>query len=120
MENTRYKDLFMHLKNKGFNVFTPGQHQGECIEPYVVIKDAGTTQFQGFSTTQNLYDIMCYVPANKFTALESFVGSVEESMKELFPMFKSAKYRTPSFYEESIKGYMISTQYVNYRKFYNN
>lgn len=120
MENTRYKDIFKHLKSKGFDVYAPAQHQGECTKPYLVLRDEGTTQFQGFSTTQNLYDVLCYVPRDQFTTLETYVDSVEAAMKELFPMVKSMHYRTPSFYDDSVKGHMVSTRYVNYRKYYNN
>ena len=120
MENTIYKIIFKHLKDKGFDIYTPSQKQGECIEPYLVLRSAGTVQVSNFSSTQNLYDILCYVPKNRFTLMESFVDSVEDAMKELFPMIKSAHYRTESFYDDSVKGHMVSTQYINYRKFYNN
>lgn len=118
-ESTRYKDLFVFLKSKGFSVYSPAQKQGECISPYLVIKDAGVVQFGDFSSVQCLYDIMCYVPKERFTQLEEYVHSVEESMKELYPVFRSAHYRTASFYDDTVKAHMVSTQYVNYKKFHN-
>lgn len=120
MEYTGYKYLFKYLEDGGFAVYTPGQKQGECIAPYVVLKDAGVLPFGNFSTTQNLYDIMCYVPANHFTDLEPFLESVEKCLNELYPRYKSLHTRTTSFYDEDAKAYMASTQYVNYRKYYNN
>ena len=120
MENSRYKDLYKHLKQEGFSVYTPGQKTGECTAPYVVIKDTGTAQFAGFSSTQSVYDLMCYVPKDKYTDLDLYVDSVEVAMKGLYPMFKSAHYRTPAYYDESCKAYMVSTQYYNYKKFNNN
>ena len=113
---SRWADIYRHLKSEGFDVYSPGQHKGECLSPYVVIKDAGVTQLGQFSSNRHLYDLLCYVPEAQFSKLEPFVDSVEKSMSKLSPVVKSAHYRTPSFYEDSNKSHMISTQYLNYRK----
>lgn len=113
---SRWKDIYSHLKKEGFDVYSPGQHQGECTSPYVVVKDMGTTKFGEFSSTKNLYDIMCYVPRDHFSRLEPFVYEVETSMIEMYPMIRPAHYKTPSFYDDTVKGHMISVQYINYRK----
>ncbi len=114
---SQWKNLYTHLKQNGFDVYSPGQHQGECTSPYVVVKDSGMYQFNGFSSNRATYDIMCYVPKDNFSQLEPFVDQVEAILKELEPMIKSAHYRTPSFYDDTVKGHMVSIQYINYRKF---
>jgi hypothetical protein len=113
---SRWKDIYSHLKKAGFEVYSPGQHQGECTSSYVVIKDAGATKLGGFSSTQATYDILCYVPGQHFSQLEPFVESVEAAMRGLYPMMRPAHFRTPSFYDDTVKGHMISTQYINYQK----
>lgn len=113
---SRWKDIYRHLKSEGFDTYSPGQHQGECVSPYVVVKDMGTTRVAEYSSTKTLYDILCYVPGNQFSELEPFVGSLEASMKKMFPMIRPANYKTPSFYDDTVKGHMISVQYINYRK----
>lgn len=115
-----YKFLFKYLEDGGFDVYTPGQKQGECTASYIVLKDAGVLPFVNFSTTQNLYDILCYVPVDHFTDLEPLLDSVEAYLNKLYPRFKSLHTRTTSYYDEDAKAYMASTQYVNYRKYYNN
>ena len=113
---SRWQDIYKHLKNEGFDVYSPGQHQGECTSPYVVVKDMGTTKFGEFSSTKTLYDIMCYVPRDHFSQLEPFVYALETSMIKMRPMICPAYYKTPSFYDDTVKGHMISVQYINYRK----
>lgn len=113
---SRWKDIYAHLKKAGFEVYSPGQHRGECVSRYVVVKDAGAAQFGGFSSTQAKYDILCYVPGQHFSQLEPFVQEVEAAMRGLYPMIRSAHFRTPSFYDDTVKGHMISTQYINYQK----
>lgn len=109
-------DIYAHLDNNGIEVYTPGQKKGECIAPYVVVKDAGTTQYNQFSSTRTLYDVMCYVPKDKFTELEQFVSKVEGIMDELKPMIMPTYTKTASFYDDIFKAHMISIQYRNMRK----
>lgn len=115
-EQDRIQDIYTHLKNQGFEVYFPSQHQGECLTAYVVIKGDLNTQFREYSSTVQYYDLLCYVPKDKFSTLYPFVESVKTAMKALFPMIKPAFYDTASYYDEEIKGHMVSVQYLNYRK----
>lgn len=115
--SSRWQDIYDHLKKAGFDVYSPGQHRGECVSPYVVVKDQGGTRLGNFTSMKHLYDILCYVPKDKFSTLEVFVLSVKKSMMGLYPMIRPAHYETPSFYDDTNKSHMISVQYLNYRKF---
>lgn len=110
-----WKLIYKHLKSNGFKVYSPGQHQGECTEPYVVVNIGNALPYNNFTTVQTPYDILCYVPKDEFSTLEGYVHSVEECLKSC-NFLKSAFYRTPSYYDEDVKGHMVSTQYVNYRR----
>lgn len=116
MEKTRYMDIYKHLTSHGIEVYSPAQKTGECLSPYVVVKDAGTMQFQQFSSTQTLYDVMCYVPKNRFTYLEQFVSQVKAAMAELKPMIMPVYIETASFFDDTVQAHMISIQYRNMRK----
>lgn len=115
-ETTRWEDIYKHLKNEGFKVYSPGQKKGECTEPYIVVKDAGLMNISEISSVQQLYDIMCYVPQKSYSLLESYVNAVKLSMDGLFPMIRPTHSQTPSYLDDSVKGHMISMQYLNYRK----
>ena len=113
---SRWQDIYDHLKNDGFDVYSPGQHKGECHSSYVVVKDMGAAKIGNFSSMRHLYDIMCYVPQKRFSELEPFVYKVKKSMMGLYPMIKPNHFETPSFFDDSVKGHMISVQYINYRR----
>lgn len=115
-KESRWQDIFVHLKNKGFEVYSPGMKIGECTSPYIVVKNAGSSKHEKFSTNDDLYDIMCYVPRNAYSKLEPMVQRVKESMKDLLPMINPTGTQTPSYLDDSIKAHMISIQYVNYKK----
>lgn len=116
MSESRWQDIYKHLKGAGFEVYSPGQHEGECVSKYVVIKDAGGSQHGDFSSTRSLYDLLCYVPKDQFSQLEPFVKQVEGSMAGMYPIIRPTYYRTPSFYDDTVKGHMVSVQYINYQK----
>lgn len=116
MEETRWQDIYMKLKEKGIKVYSPAQKTGQCRENYVVVANAGTTQFQQYSSTITLYDVMCYVPEGNHSELEIFVSQVKTAMEELEPMIRDNHYETAEFYDDTVKAHMISLQYKNYRK----
>lgn len=115
MAESRLLDLYEFLQSKGHEVYFPAQKTGECKKPYLVIKDEGLSRFQQFSSKLQMYSIMAFVPGVRFGDLEPLIDRVDEEMKELFPLFVSTFFRTPSFYDDTVKGYMISSQYRNIR-----
>lgn len=109
-------DIYKHLSNNGIEVYSPAQKKGECTSPYVVLKDAGTIKIAGLSSTQTIYDVMCYVPKDRFTILEKYVHQVKQIMNKLQPMIMPLFIETASFYDDSVEAHMISVQYRNNRK----
>lgn len=116
MVNSRWSDIFIHLKNANFNVFPPGLKGGDCTQPYVVVKDAGISEDSMVSSNIALYDIMVYVPKNQYSELEPYIASVKQSMDELFPMIRPTHFQTTSYFDDTVKAWMVSIQYQNYQK----
>lgn len=116
MADGRMQDIYLHLKNDGFEVYFPAQKVGECISPYVVVRDATTSKYLDYSSTVTYYDLLCYIPKDHFSQLEPFVEEVKGSMKKLVPMILPTYTQTQSYYDDSIKAHMISVLYKNYRK----
>lgn len=108
--------IFDFLKSKGIKTYYPANKFGECKEEYVVIKGAGSSQYNTLSTKADIYDIMCYVPQNKFSILEDYVENIEKYMQELEPTILPTYSKTAPFYDDSLKAHMVSVQYINYRK----
>lgn len=115
-KDSRWQDIFTHLKNAGFDVYSPGMKTGECISSYVVVKNDGSSKHASFSTDIDLYAVMCYVPKDKYSSLEPFVQSIKNSMKGLEPMITPYGSQTPSYYDDGVKAHMISIEYKNYKK----
>lgn len=115
-KDSRWQDIFAHLKGAGFDVYSPGMKTGECTSEYLVVKNDGSSKHASFSTDIDLYAVMCYVPKEKYSTLEPLVQRVKNSMKGLEPMIKPYGSQTPSYYDDSYKAHMISIEYKNYKK----
>lgn len=113
MAETRLKDMYDCLKKAGFSVYFPTQKVGECSSPYVVIRDAGTVQYQDFSTILTTYELLCYVPKNRYSQLEVFSRQVKRAMKSLWPMIVPTRYQTPPFFDDTVNAHMTAIQYRN-------
>ena len=80
------KQIYDLLKQNNFDVYFPSQHKGDCISKYVVIKHDGAYQPLTVSSERPIYTIMCYVPGQSYSELESFVLEVKRTMKNIFPV----------------------------------
>lgn len=116
METSRWADIYKHLKSKGFDVYEPARHTGECVSKYIVLKVLGFDRVNNLSSISQQYDVLMYVPKDEYSELEPFVDSVRQAMKELEPMIMPLHSMTPPFYDDSVKGHMVSMQYRNSRK----
>lgn len=115
-QESRWQDLYLHLKNKGYDVYAPAQKVGECTEPYLVVKNDGSYQHVNFSTDRDMYVIYCYVPKLRYSELEPLVQRVKLDMRELYPMFQVYGQQLASFYDDEVKAHYITIEYENYKK----
>lgn len=115
-KESRWQDIFSHLKNQGYDVYSPGVKVGECTSEYLVVKNDGSSRHSSFSTDIDLYAVLCYVPKDRYSSLEVLVQNVKNSMKGLEPMILPYGSQTPSYYDDSLKAHMVSIEYKNYKK----
>lgn len=113
---TIFEEIVKHLADEGFDVYSPQTKIGDCISSYIVVKFAGSNQHIFASTDVDLYDVMCYVPKNKYSELEKMLLNVKASMKKMYPKIIPYGNQTPSFYDSAIKAFMVSIKYKNYKK----
>lgn len=114
--DSRWQDIFLHLKKAGFDVYSPSTKVGECTEEYIVVKNDGSSKHPTVSSDNDLYAVMCYVPKESYSRLEPMVQEVKKVMKGLEPMILPYGSQTPSYYDDSYKAHMISIEYKNYKK----
>ena len=104
-----WKKIYKHLKSKGFDVYSPAQHEGVCTEPYIVLRNAG--ELNKDSHSNGIYDISVYFPKGKYSKLEDYRLSLVKVLSEL-DYLKKTGLETPVIYEDEIKAYSFSIQYI--------
>ena len=115
--DSRWEDIYNHLKSKGFEVYSPGQHEGECLSNYIVVKFDGTSNINNVSSRRDLYAILCYVPKDRYSELDKLVQQAREAMKELKPLFMQYdEQQSISSFDEAARAHYVSVEYCNIKK----
>lgn len=114
--NTRWMDLYNLLKVNGLEVYPPASKRGICLSPYVVPLQENTMQFYGYSSDQDIYSVLCYVPLEQYVEVQKFVNMVKLVMKRAYPKFQPTGNVTQPYLDTAVQGWMVSIEYVNYRK----
>lgn len=107
--------IYNLLKGNGIDVYFPNQHKGECLSPYVVVKNNGAIELS-ISSERPLYNIMCYVPEKNYSILEEYADDIKKLLQLLYPTIDYTGNRTPSYYDSEVKGHMISFDVMGIKK----
>lgn len=115
-QKSRWQDIYLCLKEHGFDVYSPGQKQGECTSPYVVVKNDGGYRHFDYSSMREQYSVTVFVPRTEYSKLEVLVMEVREAMKSLYPMILDYGQMQPSQYDDTTKSHSQTIEYENYKK----
>lgn len=113
---SRWGDIYNHLKAKGFEVYSPEAKVGDCKAPYIVLRLGNTMQLDEFSSDKDTYELLVYVPRQAYSTLEPYVQSIKVAMKELRPLIRYDHNVTGSFYDDTVKAHMVTLSYYNVKK----
>ena len=111
-----WQKIYKHLKNGGFDVYSPAQHIGECLAPYVVVRTGNTVKFNNFSSTNTTYEILCYIPRDQYSKFEAYKEDVKNCMRGLYPEIVPTFNETPDYYDDEVNAHMVSIEYLAHRK----
>lgn len=75
--------VYRHLTSKGYEVYSPSQHQGLCDSHYVVIYEGDTKGQNGNVVGQTILSVMIVNPADEHSRLEGRVQELKDHLKEL-------------------------------------
>lgn len=116
-ETTRLEDIFLHLKSAGIDVYLQGQHTGDCLDNYVVVKPGIVMPYLQTSTNICYYELLLYVPEKFPTQVERFKEQIKQIMLGLHPVIRYGNSESPPYFDEEVKGWMVDLTYTNYKKY---
>lgn len=108
-DKTVVEAIILVLKENNIDAYPPATKNGECTKEYVVVKNSGASQIGTYSSEVHYTDILCYVPRNKYTRLERFKNEVKEIIhNNLYPRVMETGSETQDYFDDEIKGHMVS------------
>lgn len=107
-----WKTIFDKLKQENLNPYPPGQHQGLCTEPYVVVKEGNQIpSIQSNRLGQKVIDIIVFVPLISYVALDPYVRNVRTALKGINGLRKTGT-ETPAITDDAKEAYTMSIEYI--------
>ena len=105
-----FAQIYKHLKNNGFDVYSIGQHEGICTNPYIVVKENGESEIVGTSLTNDIVELLIYYPVGTYSKLNEYKQSVLYTMK-LLKGTRRVIDPMPTIIDDDKKAYMTSFPY---------
>ena len=105
-----FAQIYKHLKNNGFDVYSIGQHEGICTNPYIVVKENGESEIVGTSLTNDIVELLIYYPVGTYSKLNEYKQSVLYTMK-LLKGIRRVIDPMPTIIDDDKKAYMTSFTY---------
>lgn len=105
-----FAQIYKHLKNNGFDVYSIGQHEGICTNPYIVVKENGESEIVGTSLTNDIVELLIYYPVGTYSKLNEYKQSVLYTMK-LLKGIRRVIDPMPTIIDDDKKAYMTSFIY---------
>ncbi|MEY7998606.1 hypothetical protein AB8U03_00070 [Clostridium sp. Mt-5] len=114
---TVWERVFLLLKSRGIDVYSPGQHEGKCTSPYVVVKNTGTSGFQGSNQigSQTL-DIIIYYPLTNYSDMEPYTCQIQNFLSQLKEYIRSTGNITPVVIDDTVSGYTQTIEYQTFQR----
>ena len=110
-----FAQIYKHLKNNGFDVYSIGQHEGICTNPYIVVKENGESEVIGTSLINNTVELLIYYPVGTYSKLNEYKQSVLYTMK-LLKGIRRVIDPMPTIIDDDKKAYMTSFSYRKIKK----
>ena len=105
-----FAQIYKHLKNNGFDVYSIGQHEGICTNPYIVVSENGESEIVGTSLTNDIVELLIYYPVGTYSKLNEYKQSVLYTMK-LLKGIRRVIDPMPTIIDDDKKAYMTSFTY---------
>lgn len=105
-----FTQIYKHLKENGFDVYSIGQHKGICKSPYIVIKENGESEIIGTSLTNDIVELLIYYPIGTYSKLNEYKQSTLYTMK-LLKGIRRVVEAMPTVIDDDKKAYMTSFTY---------
>lgn len=105
-----FAQIYKHLKNNGFDVYSIGQHEGICLSPYIVVKENGESEVVGTSLVNDSIELLIYYPFGRYSEISEYKKRILNAMKYQRGIRRVIE-AMPTIIDDDKKAYMTSFTY---------
>ena len=105
-----FAQIYKHLKNNGFDVYSIGQHEGICLSPYIVVKENGESEVVGTSLVNDSIELLIYYPFGRYSEISEYKKRILNIMKYQRGVRRVIE-AMPTIIDDDKKAYMTSFTY---------
>ena len=91
-----WQKLYKCLKDAGFDVYTPGQHEDYCGAAYCVVSQDRVTPDEDTTAGHLTLTVIAFVPVDQYSALDGYVQSIRQALE---PMHSEVAFTGSTVYE---------------------
>ena len=114
---TVWERVFLLLKSKGIDVYSPGQHKGQCTSLYVVVKNSGTIPSLGATQSgSQTIDVILYCPLTNYTSLEPYTIKIQQLLHELREFIRPTGNIIGVLVDDNVDAYTNTIEYQTFQK----
>lgn len=111
-----WKKIYLKLQEKGLNPYAPGQHEGQCLERYCVVRESSQVPFfRSNRTGYRLIDIIVFVPIASYIKVKPYTDDIKTALKEL-SFLRYTGNETPIITDDEKMAYTTSIEYQIIKK----
>lgn len=97
------------ILNVVYSTYAIGQHQGQCTNPYLVLKfSEQLTSVNNNSCGWQSFKVLCYCPKNSIAPLDTMINKVKEALEIDFEFTGNI---TPDFLDDTVQAYIRSIEF---------
>lgn len=100
------------LETAGIDVYSPGQKQGVCTAPYVVVWDGKQEGRAGGQGSVEVMNVMACVPSEAYSQL----GPLVQSVKQALCGFRCSGKQGAVAIDDAAQAYTLTLEYQVFRK----
>lgn len=106
-----FKDLYTYLKNSGFSVYSLGQQDKTCTEPFVLFYNAGVGETTSRNLKREFIELWLFYPYGQYSEVDQYIKSVQTAISSFGKLRTNYENTNSIEIDDGMKAYYTKLSY---------
>lgn len=106
-----FKDLYTYLKNSGFSVYSLGQQDKTCTEPFVLFYNAGVGETTSRNLKREFIELWLFYPYGQYSEVDQYIKSVQTTISSFGKLRTNYENTNSIEIDDDMKAYYTKLSY---------